>query len=235
MINLGFILESTPAIIKAIPITLLMAFSSAIIGWILGLGIALIRKANIAIVAQVCAVFVSFMRGVPMVILLYIAYYALPILIYNYGLSIGVEIDVNAVPPVIYAISALLLDQAAYSSEIFRSALSAVDEGQMEAAYSVGMTKTQALVRIIFPQAFAIAIPNLGGLFLGLVKGTSLAYYVGVYEITATANLLAMPALNFIESYIMTTIVYEVISFIINKLFRYSENRLKRFRAGMTV
>lgn len=235
MINLRFILESTPAIIKAIPITLLMAFASAIIGWILGLGIALIRKANIAIVAQVCAVFVSFMRGVPMVILLYIAYYALPILIYNYGLSIGVEIDVNAVPPVIYAITALLLDQAAYSSEIFRSALSAVDEGQMEAAYSVGMTKTQALVRIIFPQAFAIAIPNLGGLFLGLVKGTSLAYYVGVYEITATANLLAMPALNFIESYIMTTIVYEVISFIINKLFRYSENRLKRFRAGMTV
>lgn len=235
MINLGFILESTPAIIKAIPITLLMAFASAIIGWILGLGIALIRKANIAIIAQVCAVFVSFMRGVPMVILLYIAYYALPILIYNYGLSIGVEIDVNAVPPVIYAITALLLDQAAYSSEIFRSALSAVDEGQMEAAYSVGMTKTQALVRIIFPQAFAIAIPNLGGLFLGLVKGTSLAYYVGVYEITATANLLAMPALNFIESYIMTTIVYEVISFIINKLFRYSENRLKRFRTGMTV
>jgi L-cystine transport system permease protein len=235
VINLRFILESTPAIIKAIPITLLMAFASAIIGWILGLGIALIRKANIAIVAQVCAVFVSFMRGVPMVILLYIAYYALPILIYNYGLSIGVEIDVNAVPPVIYAITALLLDQAAYSSEIFRSALSAVDEGQMEAAYSVGMTKTQALVRIIFPQAFAIAIPNLGGLFLGLVKGTSLAYYVGVYEITATANLLAMPALNFIESYIMTTIVYEVISFIINKLFRYSENRLKRFRAGMTV
>ena len=105
----------------------------------------------------------------------------------------------------------------------------------MEAAYSVGMTKTQALIRIIFPQALAIAIPNLGGLFLGLIKGTSLAYYVGVYEITATANLLAMPALNFIEAYVMTTIIYEVISFITNKIFRSCENRLKQFRAGATA
>lgn len=235
MIDFKFIFESIPAIIKSIPITLLMAFLSATLGWILGLGIALIRKSEVAVASQICAVFVSFMRGVPMVILLYIAYYALPIVIYNYGLSIGVEININAVPAVIYAIAALLLDQAAYSSEILRSALSAVDEGQMEASYSIGMTKTQALARIIFPQALAIAIPNLGGLFLGLVKGTSLAYYVGVYEITATANLLAMPALNFIEAYVMTTIVYEIISFIINKLFHHCEDRLKRFRAGATA
>ena len=93
------------------------------------------------------------------------------------------------------------------------------------------MTKTQALARIVLPQAMAIALPNLSGLFLGLVKGTSLAYYVGVYEITATANLLAMPALNFIEAYIMTTIIYEAISFIFNKVFRVIENNLKRFRA----
>ena len=102
----------------------------------------------------------------------------------------------------------------------------------MEAAFSVGMTRTQALMRIIFPQAFAIAIPNLGGIFLGLVKGTSLAYYVGVYEITSTANLLALPELNFIEAYIMTTIIYEVISFVFNKFFRGCENRLKKFRTG---
>ena len=129
------------------------------------------------------------------------------------------------------AIIALVLEQSAYASEIFRSSLAAVDEGQMEAAYSVGMTKTQALVRIVLPQAMAIALPNLSGLFLGLVKGTSLAYYVGVYEITATANLLAMPALNFIEAYIMTTIIYELISFIFNKIFRTVENNLKKFRA----
>lgn len=235
MINFKFILESIPALLGAVPITLLMAFSAAIIGWILGLGIALIRKNKVPVISQVCAVFVSFMRGVPIIILLYIAYYALPIAIYSYGVSIGREIDTSAVPAVVYAIIALVLDQAAYSSEIFRSALSAVDEGQMEACYSVGMTKTQALIRIILPQAMAIALPNLGGLFLGLVKGTSLAYYVGVYEITATANLLAMPALNFIEAYIMTTIIYEILSIIFNKCFRQVENRFKKFRAPATA
>ena len=107
-----------------------------------------------------------------------------------------------------------------------------MDEGQREAAYSVGMTKLQAMTRIVFPQAMAVAMPNLGGLFLGLVKGTSLAYYVGVYEITATANLLAMPALNFIEAYLITTVIYELISFFFNRLFGTVETRLKRFRAG---
>ncbi len=232
MIDFKFIIESLPKIVLAVPITLFMAFVSAFAGWLLGLGMALIRKYKVPVLTQICVVFVSFMRGVPMVILLYISYYALPILLYNYGKSIGITIDVKAVPAVVYAIVALILDQAAYSSEIFRSALDAVDEGQMEAAFSVGMTRTQALMRIIFPQAFAIAVPNLGGIFLGLVKGTSLAYYVGVYEITATANLLAMPALNFIEAYIMTTIIYEVISFVFNKFFRGCENRLKKFRTG---
>lgn len=231
IINFRFIAESIPKLFGAIPITLLMAFASAVIGWLLGLGIALIRKNKVPVLSQIFAVYVSFLRGVPMIILLYISYYALPNVIYSYGVSIGREINVDSVPAVAYAIIALVLEQSAYASEIFRSSLAAVDEGQMEAAYSVGMTKTQALARIVLPQAMAIALPNLSGLFLGLVKGTSLAYYVGVYEITATANILAMPALNFIEAYIMTTIIYEVISFIFNKIFRVVENNLKKFRA----
>jgi His/Glu/Gln/Arg/opine family amino acid ABC transporter permease subunit len=230
-----FMAEAFPKTIMAIPVTLLMAVAAAGIGWFLGLGIALIRRSKAPVISQVLAVFVSFMRGVPMVILLYIAYYSVPTMLYSYGVSIGREIDVSAVPAVVYAIVALILEQAAYSSEVFRSAMGSVDEGQFEAAYSVGMTKSQALFRIIFPQALAVAIPNLGGLFVGLVKGTSLAYYVGVYEITATAQLLALPKLNYIEAYVMTTIIYEVISFIFNKVFNLMENRLKKFRGVATA
>jgi len=235
MIDIKFILEAMPEILKAVPLTLTMAFLAAATGWILGLAIANIRRAGVPVISQFCAVFVSFMRGVPMVILLYVAYYAIPVMIYSYGVSIGREFDVSVVPSAVYAIAALTLDQAAYSSEVFRAALGSVDEGQREAAYSVGMTKLQALNRIIFPQAMAVAVPNLGGLFLGLVKGTSLAYYVGVQEITATANLLAMPALNFIEAYVITTVIYEVISLISNRAFGNLENKLKRFRVGATV
>jgi len=120
MINFQFIITSFPKIIGAIPVTLLMAFVSAIIGWILGLGIALVRKYKIPIISQICAVFVSFMRGVPMVILLYISYYALPIILYNYGTGIGLKIDINLLPAIVYAIITLTLGQAAYASEILR-------------------------------------------------------------------------------------------------------------------
>lgn len=233
--DFGFMKEAFPQILSAVPVTLLMAFASACIGWILGLLIALIRKGRIPVISQIFGIFVSFMRSVPMVILLYISYYVMPDLINQYGSNIGLSIDVSVIPPVVYAIFALLLNQAAYSSEVLRSAISAVDEGQREAALSIGMTEFQSYRRIIFPQAFATALPNLSGLFVMLIKDTSLAYYVGVYEITATANLLSMPKLNFIEAYIMTTVIYEVLSIIFNKLFALEENHLKKFRGKLVA
>lgn len=233
--DFSFMKEAFPQILAAAPVTLLMAFASACIGWALGLLIALIRKGRIPVISQIFGIFVSFMRSVPMVILLYISYYVMPDLINQYGNNIGLSIDVSVIPPVVYAIFALLLNQAAYSSEVFRSAISAVDEGQREAALSIGMTEFQSYRRIIFPQAFATALPNLSGLFVMLIKDTSLAYYVGVYEITATANLLSMPKLNFIEAYIMTTVIYEVLSIIFNKLFALEENHLKKFRGKLVA
>lgn len=223
--NFTFIKEALPQVLTAIPVTLEMALLATLAGWILGILIAVARRNKIPVVSQICAVFVSFIRGVPMVILLYVAYYALPMMIYS-----ATGVDTTSIPAIWYAIVALSLDQAAYSSEVFRAALDSVNHGQLEAAWSVGMTTWQAMRRIVFPQALAVALPNLSGLFVGIIKGTSLAYYVGVYEITATANLLANPGLNFIEAYVITTVIYELISFICNRLFHTAETRLNRFR-----
>lgn len=223
--NFTFIKEVLPQVLTAIPVTLEMALLATLAGWILGILIAVARRNKIPVVSQICAVFVSFIRGVPMVILLYVAYYALPMMIYS-----AAGVDTTSIPAIWYAIVALSLDQAAYSSEVFRAALDSVNRGQLEAAWSVGMTTWQAMRRIVFPQALAVALPNLSGLFVGIIKGTSLAYYVGVYEITATANLLANPGLNFIEAYVITTVIYELISFICNRLFHTAETRLNRFR-----
>ncbi|MDO4459513.1 MAG: amino acid ABC transporter permease [Clostridia bacterium] len=220
-----FIASALPKVLAAIPVTLEMALIATVIGWILGLLIALARKNRIPVVSQICAVFVSFIRGVPMVILLYVAYYAIPI-----ALTSSFGIDTSGIPAIAYAIAALCLDQAAYSSEVLRASLDSINKGQLEAAWSVGMTTPQALRRIILPQAFAVAIPNLTGLFTGLLRGTSLAYYVGVYEITATANLLANPKLNFIEAYIITTVIYEVLSLVCNNLFGKAEKKIGKFR-----
>lgn len=229
MIDWPFIAEAFPQVLASVPLTLLLVFVSIPIGWVLGILIALVKNAKVPVLYQIAVVFVSFMRSVPMVVILFVAYYSVPLIIQSYTSSIGISVDVNAVPPAAYAICAFVLDQAAYSSEVFRSAILAVDKGQIEAAQSVGMTKPVAYVRIVLPQAITSALPNLNGLFVGLVQGTSLAYFVGVYEVMATSNLLATSSYAYIEAYLMATVVYEVLSFVFNRIFRVIEHRASRY------
>ncbi len=229
-LNIDFMVESLPQILASIPMTLLIVAMAAPVGWVLGLLIALVRNARVPVLSQILAVFISFMRSVPIIVVLFVAYFSVPLLIQGYCTSIGLSVDVNAVPAVAYAAVAFALDQAAYSSEAFRSAILSVDRGQLEAAESVGMTGVQAYLRVVLPQAFVTALPNLNGLFVGLVQSTSLAYYVGVYEITATSTLLANSSYSYIEAYLLATVIYEVLSFVINRVFRVIERRVSRFR-----
>lgn len=229
-LNFAFIVDSFPQIVAAIPMTLLLVVIAIPIGWVLGLMVALVRNARVPVLSQICAVFISFMRSVPLIVVLFVAYFSVPLLVQSYCASIGLTVDVNGVPPVVYAAVAFALDQAAYSSETFRSAIESVERGQLEAAESVGMTTAQAYIRVVLPQAFVTALPNLNGLFVGLVQATSLAYYVGVYEVTATSTLLANASYSFIEAYLMATVIYEVLSFIFNRIFRLIERRASRFR-----
>lgn len=229
MIDWAFIAEAFPQVLASIPVTLLLVFVSIPIGWVLGILIALIKNAKVPVLYQISVVFVSFMRSVPMVVVLFVAYYSVPLIIQSYTTSIGLSVNVDAVPAAAYAICAFIFEQAAYSSEVFRSAILAVDKGQLEAAESVGMTKTVAYLRIVLPQAITSALPNLNGLFVGLVQGTSLAYFVGVYEVMATSNLLATSSYAYIEAYLMATVIYEVLSFVFNRIFRVIEGRASRY------
>lgn len=229
MIDWAFIAEAFPQVLASIPVTLLLVFVSIPIGWVLGILIALIKNAKVPVLYQISVVFVSFMRSVPMVVVLFVAYYSVPLIIQSYTTSIGLSVNVDAVPAAAYAICAFIFEQAAYSSEVFRSAILAVDKGQLEAAESVGMTKTVAYLRIVLPQAITSALPNLNGLFVGLVQGTSLAYFVGVYEVMATSNLLATSSYAYIEAYLMATVIYEMLSFVFNRIFRVIEGRASRY------
>ncbi len=229
MIDWSFVAEAFPQVLASVPVTLALVFISIPFGWVLGIVIALVKNAKVPVLSQVATVFVSFMRSVPMVIVLFVAYYSTPLIIQGYLSSIGLNSDVSGVPAAAYAIVAFVLEQAAYSSEVFRSAILAVDKGQIEAAQSVGMTKPVAYVRIVLPQAITSALPNLNGLFVGLVQGTSLAYFVGVYEVMATSTLLANASYAYIEAYLMATVIYEVLSFVFNRIFRLIEGRASRY------
>jgi polar amino acid transport system permease protein len=140
----------------------------------------------------------------------------------------GTHFNTDNIASIIYALVALALNEGAYSSESIRAAIVAVDKGQMEAALSIGMTTVQALRRVILPEALVVALPSLGNSFIGLIKGTSLVFVCSVIEMTAAGKLLASRNFRYFEMYITLAIVYWVVTFMIARLLRFAEHKLKR-------
>ena len=169
-----------PHLIKKIPITLELAGLAFLVSIVVGLLIAVIRYKKVKILSPIATAFLSLMRGTPMLIQLYVAYYGIPAILRIFN-SWGANIDVNIIPKMVYAFVALGLYQAAFTSEIFRAALESVDKGEIEAATAMGMTYPQVLRRIIVPEALENALPGICNSVIGLVKGTSLASTCGIY------------------------------------------------------
>ncbi|MGA2141941.1 MAG: amino acid ABC transporter permease [Brevinematales bacterium] len=218
-----FVIKSFPAILSGAPIALFIAGTSLFLGLIMGFFIAICRIYKIVPLNGIAAVYVSFIRGVPMIAMLYVVYYTLPAVLSR----LDPGISLRHTPSLFYAVVTFTFYMAAYSSETIRSALGSVDKGQLEAAYSVGMTGAQGLWRIIIPQAFVVAIPNLGNTFIGLLKGTSLAYYVGVMEIMGCATAEAGNGFNFLEAYAVAALIYWMLNIVFEKIFIFAENKIK--------
>jgi His/Glu/Gln/Arg/opine family amino acid ABC transporter permease subunit len=234
--NIKFILEMIPALMPAVRNTLLITLISAVFGWILGAVIALIRVHKVKGLSQILAVYVSFMRCVPLVIIMFFIYYAVPTLIAFYRFEHGLEVAIAVGNRnIIYPIIAISLSESAFASEVFRSSLGAVSHDQMEASKSVGMTTLQSYFRIIFPQAIVIAIPNLGGLFIGLIKSSTLAYYASVVEITGAAYTLAAPGYLFLEAFFVIALLYEALSFVFSRLFLAIEHNVGKYKKGIDL
>jgi His/Glu/Gln/Arg/opine family amino acid ABC transporter permease subunit len=229
--DFDFIEKMIPALLPAVKNTLLITFVSAAFGWVAGLAIALIRTHKVKGLSQFFAVYVSFMRSVPLVIIMFFIYYAIPTFIAFYRFERGLAVASAAGnTQIAYPIIALSLSEAAFASEVFRSSLTAVSHDQMEAAKSVGMTAIQAYLRIVLPQAVVVAVPNLGGLLVGLVKNSTLAYYASVMEITGMAYTLASPSYQFLEAFFVIALLYEAMSLGFSHLFFLIERNVGKYR-----
>lgn len=207
-----------------LPETIKLSIVSALIGTILGLLIAVIQMKKIKVLNQVCIIYNSFMRGTPILVQLYITYYGIPILLKYINYYYGTDYSIEGIKKVFFAILALSLNTASFNSVTIRAALESVDKGQIEAAQSIGMTNLQILFRITIPEALEVAIPTLGNSFIGLIKGTSLAFTCAVVEVTAQAKILAGRNYRYFEAYMaiaaiywMTTLVLELILYLIKK------------------
>ncbi|GEA32941.1 amino acid ABC transporter permease [Clostridium diolis] len=222
----SFILKSFPEILKYLPATLEIALVSIIIGLLLGFIIAIIRIKQVPILNKVLILYVSFMRGTPLLVQLYLSYYGIPLVVEYINYRFGTKYNINNIPAMVFVFLAFALNESAYTSETIRGAILSVDKKEIEAGQSIGMTSVTIMRRIILPQALLVAIPNLGNTLISLVKSTSLAFTVSVMDVMASAKVIAGRNMRFFEVYIAIAIIYWVICLIIEIVFRKVEKKL---------
>lgn len=168
-------------------------------------------------------IYLAFIRSTPAILLILFFYSLFPSLINQLLKATGFNIfDIN---PIYYAYIIFGLMTTGSLSEIIRSAILTVDKGQLEAAQAIGLSTSQAYIRIVFPQAIRQALPNLCNLVINLVKGTSLVFVMTVKDITAIAKIEAAYGYHYFESYFVIFIIYIVICGLIQYSFKFLEKR----------
>ena len=218
--SVEFLIQSIPQIAVYLPITLLITNASCVAGLIVGFEVRVLKT--------VAKVYISFIRGTPTMVQLVLVYYGIPILLRVMNEAWGTSFDINGIHPVVFAIITLGLNAAAYMSEIIRSALMSVDEGQVEACYSLNMTKWQALISVVIPQAFVVALPSLGNNFISLLKETSHVFNIAVVDIMAQARIVGARSYRYFEVYIAVSLIYWVCCMLLERLLAKIETYVSR-------
>lgn len=188
-------IENLPLILTGLPMTISVSFISMAIGMVLGLIIALARQSDLKLLRWPARIYISFMRGTPMIVFLFLIYFGLP----------SVNIQFTAFQSAIIGFS---LNSAAYIAEVNRSALNSVDYGQWEASMSLGMSYRTTLFGIVLPQATRIAIPPLTNVFLDLVKASSLAAVITVPELFQKTQIAGGRTFDTLTMYILVALIY---------------------------
>ena len=211
--KLSAIQEALPWLLHVAVTTLWISVAGMILGQMLGGLICLCRVSRHRKLARFGSVYVSFFRGVPLLVQLLLVYDFLP--------YAGID-----VPPLAAAIGTLGLASAAYSAEIYRGALTAIPRGQAEAAQALGFAPSHVWLRVLLPQALRLAAPALVNELILLLKASSLISVVGVTELTRTSHTLAAATYRPFEVYVTTGAIYLAMNLVLAALGALAERRL---------
>ncbi|KQN96066.1 amino acid ABC transporter permease [Paenibacillus sp. Leaf72] len=228
----GFIWTAFLSLFKALPNTLYITIVSVLVGFIIGTAVALIRIYRIPVLYPLASAYVLFIRGTPMLMHLLLIYFGLPIIIDGLASALGLGFNSTVIPLIGFAYISFSITAGAYMSEVVRAGILAVNRGQMEAAYSIGMTTPQALRRIVLPQALAVCLPNLSNNLIGMLHGSTLAFTVSVVEINAQAQIVAATNWKFLEAYIAAAVLFWGMTILIEQATAWLERRINKYNRG---
>ena len=197
--------------------TIIITLGALIIGVLIGTVIAITKyfcdgDKKLRIFSLICDFYTTVIRGIPITVLLLMFFYI--ILVSADGVAV--------------AIIAFGINSGAYMAELIRSGINAVDKGQMEAARSLGMSKGQAMAKIIFPQAIKNILPTLGNEFIALVKETSVVSFVGATDLYVAFNLIGSNSYEFMVPYIAMALIYILLVLIISAGIKLMERSLRK-------
>lgn len=211
-------------VLQQLPLTLLMIIVSLFFAIILGFILAMIRIKKTKILAPIVRVYLSFIRSTPLLLQLFLVYFALP------QLLLLIHIDINHFSRLFFVILAFTLHTGAYLSEIIRAGYQSVEYSQIEAGLTIGLSYPRILKDIIIPQALRNSIPNLTTQIIELVKDTSLAFTIGIIDMMGQVKLIIGNnyGLGMLEVYIVISIIYWIIALIILGTFTLIDKRTQK-------
>jgi polar amino acid transport system permease protein len=214
--DFGIIFQNASVLLRGCIVTLQLTIVSLILATALGLLLSFGSLSRLRLVRWLAIGFVEFFRAAPALVVLIWIYYALPVII---GLNFSSFVS---------AVLALTLVQASYEAEIFRAGIEAIELGQIEAARSVGMSRGQTMRRIVLPQAFRIMIPPFVSATASLLKYSSLASVVAVYELLNQGNNIIQQSFRPLEVYTSVAVLYLAMILPITQASRMLERKLKK-------
>lgn len=223
--DIDYLWGAFPQLLPYLKITFVVAGLAVVLGTLLGLVLAFMKMGKSKMLQIVAHGYTTVMRCTPSIVLLFLVYYGVPFL--SEALF---HINLQDIYTGVFVVITFSLQFAAMMSEVIRSAIQAIDKGQFEAAVSVGLTPWQAYRRIIFPQAFVVALPNFGNGLVAILQEGALAYTIGFIDVVGKANLIISSNFNShaLEIYIALAIIYWVISIVIERVFDLLEKAFSK-------
>lgn len=201
-----------PRLLKGAGVTLELTAVGLLIGFVLGLGLALARVYGPKWLRTIAIGYIEIFRGTPLLVQLFLIYYGLP--------SIGLTLSQS-----LSAYLALGLNSAAYQAEYFRGAIQSIGESQMTAGRSIGLSRWKTIYYVILPQALRLVIPAWANEPISLLKTTAIVFLIAVQDLMAQAKRAATDTYNPIGSYLAAAVVYLVMVFILNEVLKFIERK----------
>ena len=207
------IVNAFPLLIEGAIFTIQITVLSVALGIVIGLFVGIGRISSIKVIRYLSAIYVDFLCGTPLLVQIFLIYFALPVV---------TGINMN---PFVAAVTACSINSGAYVAEIFRAGIQSIDDGQMEAGRSLGLSWVQTMRYIIIPQAFKRVIPPLGNEFIALLKDSSLVSVIGFEELTRRGQLVIARTYASLEIWICVALIYLVMTLSISRFVAYLERR----------